>query len=289
MRSATHRLLALGLAAGLLPALTSGQSLPLVHLVDEQLTVAAHDVPLGRLLQAVADEVGFELAGETTLDTPVTARFRRQPLIPALRTLLGRHRHAVVSRLAADPTAAAGDRIAQLYLFPAPPRPLSRIEQLMARRVRPPDPPPTPVTTREHGVWRWQELVEGDDTEHRAEAALAWLRERDPAVRVAAVRALARWRDDAAVPFLELALRDPAMRVQVEAILALRRLGGERAARGLTGAIHDRDRRVRRLAVEALGALGGQAAAELLRYVGAVDRDQALRVTARRRLSGLDD
>ena len=75
----------------------------------------------------------------------------------------------------------------------------------------------------------------------------------------------------------------------MEAILALRRLGGERAARGLTGAIHDRDRRVRRLAVEALGALGGQAAAELLRYVGAVDRDQALRITARLRLSDLDD
>lgn len=286
---ARHAARLLALAATLLPTTASGQSLPLVHLTDEGLTIAAHDVPLGALLKAVAGEAGFKLGGATGVDTPVTVRFRRQPLIPALRTLLGHQRHAMVTRLEADQTIRARDRISELYLYPTPPRALSRVELVLARQVHRPDPPPVRVAPSEHRVWRWQRLLEGDDAEQRAEAALAWLRDRDPVVRVAAARALARWNDDAAVPFLELALRDPSTRVQVEAILALRRLGGERAARGLTGAIHDRDRRVRRLAVEALGALGGQAAAELLRYVGAVDRDQALRITARLRLSDLDD
>ena len=280
----------LALAAFLLPAATAAQSLPLVHLTDDGLTIAAHDVPLGSLLAAVAEEAGFALGGATNVETPVTARFRRQPLIPALRTLLGRHHHALVTRVVADQTLRARSRVSELYLYPPAPRALSRVEQVLARQGQRGDPPPTRTTVPgEHPVWRWQRLLEGDDPELRAEAALAWVREGDPVVRVAAVRALARWKDDAAIPFLELALRDRSMKVQVEAILALRRLGGDRAARGLTGAVHDRDRRVRRLAVEALGALGGEAAAELLRYVGAVDRDQALRVTARLRLSNLND
>jgi len=118
-----------------------------------------------------------------------------------------------------------------------------------------------------------------------ARAAALQLDARDPRVRAAALRALARAADDGAVEFAALSARleDPDMGVRCAAVVALgtRREGEVLAV--LAGALRDASRAVRNAAIDALAARGDRGALAVRPILAAPEESAigaALRVLA---------
>jgi hypothetical protein len=257
----------------------AGQPLQLVHLAEGRLTVAAHDAGLRALVQEIVRESDLQLEGEETLRGEVTVRFRRQTLEAGLAQILRGWRYALI----AETRATAGglkSTVTTLCILEAP-------SALRREPAAPDERIGSPGREAAAPSPRADPLPASDDGSLTRRAGLAALRDPDRDVRAAAVRVLGAHGGDDAVSLLELALRDSELGIRLAAVEALGHIGGNRAARGLTAALHDRSRRLRLRAVSVLGAIGGPTASELLAYVKAVDRDEAVRASAVARLTEL--
>ena len=275
--------LLVGAAVAVLVAPVAAQPLHLVHVESGRLTVAAHEAPLRPLLEEIAREGGLALDGVETLTGTVTVRFRLHTWERALPLLLGDRDYTLSWAPLRLPDGGVEVTPTRLRIFEAP-------LPAAPARVRPPRPrvavPRLPDSAASEPAQVIDALSPGADPDAVRRAGRAALRDRDRGVRSAAVERLARMGGDVAVETLELALRDPDRGIREEVVTALERIGGDRAARGLTAAIHDRAAGIRLRAVDALAAIGGPVAAQLLEYVGAVERDATVRAAARERLAG---
>ncbi len=273
--------LLVGAAVAILVAPVAAQPLHLVHVESGRLTVAAHEAPLRPLLEEIARESGVALDGVETLTGTVTVRFRLHTWERALPLLLGDRDYTLSWAPRRLPDGGVEVTPTRLRIFEAPP-------PAAPARLRPPRAavPRLPDSAASEPAQVIDALSPGADPDAVRRAGRAALRDRDRGVRSAAIERLVRMGGDVAVETLELALRDPDRGIREEAVTALKRIGGDRAARGLTAAIHDRAAGIRLRAVDALAAIGGPVAAQLLEYVGAVDRDATVRAAASERLAG---
>ena len=264
-----------------IPVAAAGQSLE-VEVADGRLTVAAEDVPVKSVVEAVAHEAGLTLEDSESLDGQVTVRFRGLPISEGLARILGDRSYMLVYGVTSSQAPGGGAPVPVRLRFFEP----SVVEQ--------------PVTgpgavldggraalfeTLEFHADPWDKqdtieaLAEAGDPAIAQRLGQAGLTDPDVDVRSAAVEALATLGGDSAVEMLEMALRDAESVIRYQAVVALEEIGGDAAVRGLRVALQDADADLRLIAVDVLGEAGGPAAFQLLEHA-ATDPDQDVRDSA---------
>ncbi|MER0204443.1 MAG: NACHT domain-containing protein [Nitrosomonas sp.] len=120
------------------------------------------------------------------------------------------------------------------------------------------------------------------------EPMILTLKDNDPFIRWITVTALEEIRDKAAIELLILAINDEDLLVRQEAVEALGRIGDKAAIKPLILALNDEDLDVRQTAVEALGKIGDKAAIESL-ILALNDEDLFVRQEAAEALGRIGD
>ena len=263
----------------------AAQPLQLVHVSEGRLTVAAHDAGLRALVEEVARAIDLRVEGADVLHGDVTVRFRRQTLEAGLAQILRGWQYTIGSEVIATP-GSPESTVTRLRIVGAPSG-SARAPDAPEAPDAPVGLPPVHAAATGSGSGPVDQLLTSADPSTARRAGLAALRDPDREVRAAAVGMLGARGGEHAVTLLELALRDSELGIRFAAVDALGLIGGPRAARGVTAAIHDRSRGLRLRAVEVLGRIGGATALQLLEYVQAVDRDDAVRSSAAARVSEL--
>lgn len=216
-----------------------------IGMEGELLTVKAKDIPLRRILEGLARQLGFELIVVGALDGRRSLEVEAKPWEQALKKVLAPASWAFVYK-----SVGGQSRLAKVFVFPAKEQQgsaaLSRsIADLPTGLVRPsPQRQRTGAAAssphREAGVGgALSELFASDDDEMRA-------------VAIVGLTALG---GEQAAGALHQALQDKEPWIRQTAIEALEELGGAHAIQGLQYALRDENPSVRKAAQEALDRL----------------------------------
>lgn len=222
----------------------------LVWFANGHLSVRVEGIPVGELLDEIAQQSGLTVMRYIALDRKVTLEFHRLTLEQGLRRIL-RHRSFVLEYALARPRT--------LWILP------QGEERHTVERTE------TAFSVKDiPQMSTLQAALNSGDAEQREEAALELgesghaqavvpltlaLVDRDEDVREAAVASLAEIGSAEAVQALAIALRDENPRVREEAVDALGEIGGEIAIGLLEQALADDVRFVRQAATEVLDEL----------------------------------
>ena len=250
---------------------------PEVSVRDGLLSVDATDVPLGELLQRVAEEAKFNLVLKAELDTPVSWSFSGVPVDQGVARLLGQTSSITLYGPGTDGHARVLSEVRVL-------RGNGDAGQGKVARQVPPLPKAIPNTAlaanREQlGAARLSAVpsaIEGDRAERLGQVrAIATLRpasarrdlpralteDEDPMVRRVAAVGVARLRGAKAQSALVTALSDEDSIVRQRAVQGLARAGGEDAIAVLSRVLlEDSNPRVRRMAASGLGRMNTESA-----------------------------
>lgn len=115
---------------------------------------------------------------------------------------------------------------------------------------------------------------------------LRLFRDRDPAVKLAAIQGLAK-RDDPAPAFFLGLLDDPIIEIRLAAIQFLARIRHSQVAEALLPLLSDAEPKIRQASAAALGAIGNVCAVESL-VVSLIDEDAQVRQAAEKALEQID-
>jgi hypothetical protein len=229
---------------------------------DGRMSVRVGEARLEAVLEAIAAQTDVRITIQGDPGTVGPQEFADLPLDAGIRRLTGERRLMMIFQPSDDPGEPG--RLQEVWVYgDAPPNDLAgpRIALTRTLGMVSKDPPtptekqpaPTPPT--------YQELA----TKGKAE-------------RLAAIRALARQQDDAAIEVLgALLAHDPDPTVRRIAATALGNIGGEAAAAALEPALTEPDVEVRIQAMRGLHVIKGEAAAAALGELALHDADPALR------------
>jgi hypothetical protein len=236
-----------------------------VHVEGGLVSVDVRDEPLADVLRAIAQQAGVELEVHSGGDDRVTDSFDDVRVGESIQRLARGHDVILVFGAASDGTARQRLVAAHVYeasapaTVPADPKQraahLREVRQLIrqARQKQPgavnsliallsSDPDPT--------IRRTAASALGSIGGPEAVAALTTaLNDQEASVRVSALTALGRRREESAVPSLaQVAARDSEASVRRAAVWALSSLRSDEARRAIEGAASDPDSSVRRAA-----------------------------------------
>jgi hypothetical protein len=227
-----------------------------VTVADGRLSVRVDEVPLDAVLEAIAaqTEVAITIRGDPGTVRPQA--FADLLLEAGIRRLAGERGLMMVFARPDDRSEPGRLREVRVYAdlrsddLARPHGPLTRTLGRLAKE-RPPAPEPP----------SYQDLAKKDKSE-----------------RLAAIRGLARQKDEAAIEVLgALLAHDPDGTVRRIAATALGNIGGEDAATALESALADQDVEVRIQAMRGIYVIGHEAAAESLGELALGDADPELR------------
>lgn len=266
---------ATGHVAAMVDARTTPAALE-IALENGLLTLRARDAPLGEVVQAIGEHVGFETIVLGALEMRVDISFSELPLTTALERVLGNSSRVVVS--APEPLNRGESDIVRIWLLGSGESGHESLARNTAHAVendlQDPD-----VKRRSEAMLR---LGIAPATAAELEAlALALQNDEEALVRSRAAIALGALRDERAVLVLEVALLDENSSVRVQAIHALSKIGGERATSALGGVLlHGKDSVQRVVAAQSLAAQNTVLARQYLDAV-AEDPDAQIRAASK--------
>jgi hypothetical protein len=227
-----------------------------VTVADGRLSVRLDAAPLDLVLDAIAAQSDVRITIRGDPGTVGPQAFADLPLDAGIRRLAGERRLMMVFAPAAD--RGAPGPLREVWVYGDPPsddrassqRPLTRT---LGKPARQPPAAPAPPS--------YQELAKKDKGE-----------------RLAAIRALARQQDEAAIAVLgALLAHDPDPIVRRITATALGNIGGEAVVPAFEAALADGDVEVRIQAARGLHVISGEAAAAALGELALGDADPGLR------------
>lgn len=211
----------------------------------ELLTVKAKDIPVRRILEGLAQHLGFELIVVGALDGRRSLEVEAKPVEQGLKKILAPASWAFMYK-----SVGGQSRLAKVFVFPAKEQQgsaaLSRSISDLPTGLARPSPQrqragaATALPNREAGVGEaLSELFASDDDEMRA-------------VAIVGLTALG---GEQAAGALHQALQDKEAWIRQTAVEALEEIGGAHAIQGLQYALRDENPAVRKAAQEALDRL----------------------------------
>lgn len=223
-----------------------------------KLSLDADNVPLSRVLQAVATETGSEITGAAGLDVRISAHFAQTELMQALRELLSGVDYAI----------SAGPPITRIVIVgirrgPAGTAAADPSADIQPEPTEAGEPPAPPADAPEDPL----AAIDTAATDRDSAALNAYLRDGDAAEQSSAFQALAAQNRDAAVESLAAEIQDTTQpnRLQALQLLVQSSGAGETVILDtLTAALRDADPAFNAFAIQALAGLGNADAAEAL-------------------------
>jgi hypothetical protein len=251
-----------------------------VEIVDDVVTVSAHNVAVENLLAEIARQTGLVVVSHDVLDQRVSIQLDRIHLPEAVHRIL-RGQDFILHYIHPGTRRTNAVRPGTLWVFAKE----TAGRQYTNRSVF--DDNPTMVAPQIEALLsadvRGRITAVRNSTALEAAEAVAQLglalSDRDRRVRAEAVSVLADIGGDQATALLPVALGDEDPWVRQEAVHALAEIGGKQAIRVLEGAFAGADRNVREAAVDALADIGGDAATRALAVV-LLEHDDSLRAQA---------
>jgi hypothetical protein len=249
------RLLAYLLALGLLVSSYTAAAVPsgrkagelVIRKDQDTLTVKARDVPHRRILEALANELAFELIIAGSLEEQRSLDIESRPWEEALKKALSPASWAFVYN-----SSAGEPRLARVFVFTSKADTSTPVRSPSPqRRIDPPSPAPTQAP--EPQVRNEPTFADKGDDASLAEL----LQSDDDEMRALALVSLATTGGEQAITALRQALQDKEPWIRETAVEALAEIGGEGAIQGLQQALRDTNEDVRRAAQEALTRLQG--------------------------------
>jgi hypothetical protein len=258
------------------------------------LTVVADDASLKELLEEIARQSGFTLAGQGEISERITIQFEAVRLDVGLQRMLDGYRYGLQFLAGRGGAGQRPDVPKHLAIFGVVENPLADVrgrqpvsddvrrefDRLRTALVS------ADVRLREAAV---EELIESPYPTMALLLLGVPLADPDENVRLAAVDALPFLGvgDIAvdAVELLQISLRDQSISVREAGIMALEEIGLDTTAtsyavEALAIALSDVDPDLREQAIEALWEIGGPRAIELLEYASVADSDPDIRELA---------
>ena len=259
-----------------------------------RLSVEADDASLKELLEEIAGQGGFTLAGQASISKRITIQFEEVRLEVGLQRVLDGYRYGLQYPAGRGRAGQPAGVPKHLEIFGAVENTLADVSERQ---------PVSDDVRREFDRLRTA-LVNADarlreaavedlmDSRYPTLALLLLgvpLVDPDENVRLAAVDALPIIGDGElavdAVELLQISLRDHAISVREAGIMALEEIGLDtmatsHAVETLAIALTDVDPDLREQAIEALREIGGSRAIELLEYASVADSDPAIREVA---------
>jgi hypothetical protein len=232
---------------------------------EGRLSATLHNAPLADVLHLIGRQARLTVHLDGSLRTPITGTFTGVPLESAIRRLTRGHSSSFAYAAASHPDQAA--RLIEIWVIESSPGVASAAPADL--RARP---------TRLASV--------GNLRRRRDDGAIAELRrilaeDPDPVVRTRAALALSRPGDARATPALIAALADRQPAVRIQAVRGLQRVEGDRAGEALGRVLlTDADPSVRRAAASTLATVRSAAAGSALRTVMSADGDASVRQAA---------
>jgi hypothetical protein len=219
-------------------------------------------------LEAIAERAGLRLRLHGDFASPVTVALTDVPLDEAIKRL------------------ALGHSVCLLYEDRRPANPAALVEVwVFERRTARPAPGPTNALERSQRFRELTELGRRGDAAAVARLEHLLLNDPDPYIRGQAAARLGSVSQSGSSSALRGALRDGAAAVRLQAIRAIARVERERALPTVgTLALHDQDVSVRREATRLLGTFGGDEARRALEALAA-GPDPSVRQEAQRGLA----
>lgn len=259
-----------------------------VDYANGALSLRAEDVPLARVLSAVAEEADFRLLVEGDLTRPITRSLARVPLDRGLERLLDG-----VSYLRIYESFGGRPVLAELRVLASPVgegrAPMSAVVLRQAPRTAPtPDQTARLEAAEEERLQRVRRLQAERGSDVAQELSLYLQRDPSATVRRIAAAGLARQGGIEARAALTAALEDADSQVRRQALLALAQRWGPEASPALAGTLaNDPDAEARAMAARMLGQTGG-AEAEGALEAALQDLDPNVRQLARQSLARLE-
>ena len=251
------------------------------------LTVRAADVPLSRILAAIARAADFRLVVEGGLDRPVTRSLAKVSLDRGLERLLDG-----ISYMRTYDSLGGRSVLAELRVIGAASGARAPVSTVVVRK--PPRFEPTPAmaarldASEAERLDRVRHLRGKTGSDVTQELSLYLRRDESAVVRRIAAGGLARQGGLEARDALTAALDDSDARVRRQAIISLAQRWGPEASGALAGTLaNDPDAEARALAARMLGRTGGAEAGGALE-AALQDLDPKVRQLARQSLARLE-
>jgi hypothetical protein len=215
----------------------------LIRMEQDSITLKAREVPQRRILEGLAQQLGFELVIIGSLEERRSLDIEGRPWEEALKRALTPASWAFLY----DSSSAGAPRLAKVFVFASKDQgsPAARVPTPPSRMAAPPSPP---VQTPEPQV-----PPASEPGEKGIDASLVeLLGAEDDETRALALVGLATMGGEQAVTALTQALQDKEAWIRETAVEALAEIGGEAAVQGLQQALNDENSEVRKAAQEAL-------------------------------------
>ncbi len=232
----------------------AGSSLTVVG-TAQSASLEAHNVPIDKLLPALARAFGFSLQYPIPRDTLISISLHNASLEQILARAL-RHHGFAFAPAGETMSVTRGQLSGKLWVWSGPPRNTAVASQPPERAE--------PVASHAHAA---------DNFFHP-----------DASMRMDAIERLAQAPAATALPYLVQAMSDPNLHVRKAALEVAARLRSENASGLLIDALHDADAKVRELAADLLGGMS-DAGAEAALAQARRDPAPAVRAAARGHLS----
>lgn len=268
-------------------AASSSQEVLAVMYNAGRLSVHAERISLGRILEEVARQTGFEIRGLSSLQQDVSVQFAGLPLLDGLRRLLARVNYLFLIECSPE----GNIRRMQALVFG---RETTPSFGRFAREAPTPsgegitsESPRQAMADADPSVRRWvvERLGERGD-EQAFTHLLAALDDADPEVRQGALASLSQYGVMTLEPLQALPQREQDHTVRIVAFQVLGQVGraDEETVTLLQGMLTDHDPYIRAAVVEALGSVGGPRVTDAL-HTAARDGDPEVRLSALRALA----
>lgn len=249
-----------------------------------RLTVEARNVPLAKVLKAIAERADFRMRIKGDLNVPVTVNLTDVPLVAGIRRVVGRN--SLIMTHGPDRAGSKPGQVASVLVSRGQtsfvPRPIAANTTFRLDGVY----GSTAGADRVTRLRAIRSLAQQGDGRAIARLQQVVILERDPVLRRMAIMSLGRIGGDPAVPPLAAVLGDPDMGARMQAVRALGRVGNAAALEALAPALSDKEPNVRLQVIKMFGRWQEAAAVEALRDVLLDDSDPMVRREAVAALAG---